>query len=208
MEVNERSRVTLCNDGKYRWIYEFEMLKNFSILFQVFKVALLCALAPFLVVFLTELFSGRFVEGFLASAKVFFLVAGIMLVLSFIAYIILAFIYGFKYIVLFVMDEDEVEHIMQDKQATKAMLLGYIEALVGSLSKDPGMMGGGLLVSSHTSITSLFINVRKVIGIRSRNLIMVNGLFTRNQVYVEDEDYDFVFTYIAEHCMNAKIYEK
>ena len=32
------NRVTLCQDGKYRWVYEVNMLTNYSILFDVWKV--------------------------------------------------------------------------------------------------------------------------------------------------------------------------
>ena len=32
------SRVTLCPDGKYHWVYEVPMLKNPSILIDVYKV--------------------------------------------------------------------------------------------------------------------------------------------------------------------------
>ena len=38
-KVSENIR--LCPDGKYRWVYEVEMLKNPTILFTVFKVLLL-----------------------------------------------------------------------------------------------------------------------------------------------------------------------
>ena len=36
------SRVTLYPDGKYRWVYEVSMLKNPSILFDVYKVLGIC----------------------------------------------------------------------------------------------------------------------------------------------------------------------
>ena len=35
---SEESRVKLGPDGKYRWLYEFNMLKNPTILFTVFRV--------------------------------------------------------------------------------------------------------------------------------------------------------------------------
>ena len=31
------NRVTLCQDGKYRWVYEVNMLTNYSILFDVVR---------------------------------------------------------------------------------------------------------------------------------------------------------------------------
>ena len=38
METQADSRVTLYPDGKYRWVYEVPMLKNPSILIDVYKV--------------------------------------------------------------------------------------------------------------------------------------------------------------------------
>jgi hypothetical protein len=38
VETQADSRVTLYPDGKYRWVYEVPMLKNPSILFDVYKV--------------------------------------------------------------------------------------------------------------------------------------------------------------------------
>jgi hypothetical protein len=38
MSEKTDSRVTLCPDGKYRWVYEVPMLKNPSILYDVYKV--------------------------------------------------------------------------------------------------------------------------------------------------------------------------
>lgn len=36
------------------------------------------------------------------------------------------------------------------------------------------------------------------------NLIKVNQLLDRNQVYVPDEDYDFVLSFLRDHCPGAK----
>ena len=48
------------------------------------------------------------------------------------------------------------------------------------------------------------MNVRKVKGVKRRNLIKVNEPFFFNQVYAEDEDFDFVFNYIRSHCPKVK----
>ena len=54
-------------------------------------------------------------------------------------------------------------------------------------------------------MTSEFRVVRKVKAVRWMHLIMVNEFLSRNQVYVEDEDFDFVYDYISKHCPKAKI---
>ena len=45
----ESKNIVLCPDGKYRWYYEYPMLKNPVILFTVWKVVLIGSLVPALV---------------------------------------------------------------------------------------------------------------------------------------------------------------
>ena len=192
----------ICPDGKYRWYYEFPMLKNPVILYTIWKIMLIVAIIPAIVVLLST-------KGFLEAFKEFFIVFlitfGIMFVLSIIGYFILATVYGFKYIVLFEMDEKGITHAQQEKQFTKAQAIGLLAVLAGTAKNDVGMVGTGILSSSKKSMTSQFKNVETVIGIRSKNTIKVNQLFAKNQIYVNDEDYDFVWEYITSRCVKAKI---
>ncbi len=200
----ESKNIVLCPDGKYRWYYEYPMLKNPVILFTVWKVVLIGALAPALVVLFSELS-----DGFLKALKPFVTVYGItvciVLVLSVIGYFILAAIYGFKYIVLFEMDEKGVTHIQQEKQFKKAQAIGWLTTLSGAAKGNISTMGSGLLASSKQTSTSEFKNVKTVIGLKKQNTIKVNQLLSKNQVYVKPEDYDFVFEYISSRCKKAKI---
>ena len=42
-------------------------------------------------------------------------------------------------------------------------------------------------------------------AIRRRNLIKVNGILTKNRIFVENsEDYEFVLRYITERCPKLK----
>ena len=192
----------ICPDGKYRWYYEFPMLKNPVILYTIWKIMVIVAIIPAIVVLLST-------KGFLEAFKEFFIVFlitfGIMFVLSIIGYFILATVYGFKYIVLFEMDEKGITHAQQEKQFTKAQAIGLLAVLAGIAKNDVGMAGTGILSSSKKSMTSQFKNVETVIGIRSKNTIKVNQLFAKNQIYVNDEDYDFVWEYITSRCVKAKI---
>lgn len=51
-------RVTRCGDGKYRWVYEYPMLKNPTILLTALTLFLLCGLAPVGIVVLSGLSRG------------------------------------------------------------------------------------------------------------------------------------------------------
>lgn len=196
--------IKLCPDGKYRWYYEYPMMKNPVVLFTIWKVMLIAALAPALAVLLSELS-----DGFIQAAKQFLLVYaiafGAVFVLSCIGYFILAATYGFKYIVLFEMDDEGVTHAQQDKQYKKAQAISWLTVLAGAAKGSPGVMGTGILAATKQKMASEFKNVSTVIGLKSRNTIKVNQLFTKNQVYVKAEDYDFVWDYITSRCKKAKI---
>lgn len=200
----ESKNIVLCPDGKYRWYYEYPMLKNPVILFTVWKVVLIGALAPALIVLFSALSDGFF-EALKQFLTVYGITFGIVFVLSVIGYLILAAVYGFKYIVLFEMDEKGVTHIQQDRQFKKAEAIGWLTALSGMAAGNIGAMGSGLLAASKQKTTSEFKNVKTVIGLKKQNTIKVNQLFSKNQVYVKPEDYDFVFEYISSRCKKAKI---
>ena len=201
----ESSKVTLCEDGVYRWYYEFPMMKNPTILFTIWKVLLIASCAPALVSMIAVFTDGRFLEGLKTFAEVLGVTFGIMLVLSLIAYFILGLIYGFKYIVLFEMNEEGVVHIQQPKQFKKAQAIGWLTAIAGSGAANPTVTGAGLLAASKQYSSSEFEKVDRVIGHKRFNTIKVNQWFSKNQVYVTDEDYDFVWDYITKRCTKAKI---
>ena len=204
-EVNVE-RVTLCPDGKYRWVYEYPMMRNPVLFFTMLKIFCLCALAPAFVVFISDIGRHGFVGAFITAAKVFLPVAAIMGVLTVIGYLIVAASYGWKYVVVFVMDENGIDHIQQQKQFKKAQVIGIVTALAGGASGNVGRVGQGMLVASHGSLSSNFKAVKKIKGYPHSNVIKVNSLFSKNQVYMPAEDYDFVWDYITSRCPNAKIY--
>jgi len=201
----DAERVTLYPDGKYRWVYEYPMMNNPTLFFTCLKVFSLCFAVPAFVVFFSVIGREGIIGAFMATAKVYALLLCICVVLSLIGYLIVAASYGFKYVVVFVMDDDGVDHIQQQKQFKKAQVIGVLTALAGGAAGNVGRVGQGMLVASHGSLSSTFKNVRKIKGYPGSNVIKVNSLFSKNQVYVMDEDYDFVWEYITTRCPNAKI---
>lgn len=202
--VGGSGSIRLCADGKYRWVYEFSMLKNPTLLFTIWKVLALSAMAPALVSSLASIG-----DGIIEMCSVFFsvypVVLAIMLVLGLLGYIIVAFMYGLKYIVLFEMDEDGVVHIQQDKQFKKAEGIAWLNMLAGAATNNLGMTGRGLLIATKNSSSSDFAHVKKLTALRRRNTIKLDSLFSHNQVYVEKADWEFVWDYISTRCTKAKI---
>jgi hypothetical protein len=207
MEIDNNYRgkdVLLCNDGKYRWVYEMNMLTNPTIFLTVFKIFFWIILAGWLVFGLFLYLIHGDVAGFLAMGKAMLVALAIMAVLTALGVLVLAALYGGKYVVLFEMDETEVKHIQMPRQVRKAEVVGLITALVGLAAKRPTTVGAGLLSTGKSSTTSVYEQVRRVVPRRALHLIKVNQLLNKNQIYVPDEDFDFVYEFIKSHCKNAK----
>ena len=203
-------RVALCEDGKYRWTYEFNMLKNPAIIVVVYKIFLILLSIPFIINVIALARNGelqkewndRLWSG--SNPKVWLVVMAVFAVIILISYLIVAWMYGGKYIVHFTMDETGIVHEMETGQYERARKLGILTAIVGILSKKPSTVGAGMLAASRTTSTSRFDRVRHIRPRRALHLIKVNQLLERNQVYAQKEDFDFVLDYIRQHCPKAK----
>ena len=197
--------IRLCADGKYRWVYEMHLLKNPTIFLTVLKVMMISIGIVWLFGMIITVFQGDMnLEWFLFWLKLMGIVLGVFVGLAIISILIMAAILKGKYVVLFEMDEKEVVHIQMPRQVKKAEVIGLITVLVGAMAKNPTTMGAGMLAASKSKSISEFANVRHVKARRWRNLIKVNQLLNKNQVYVSDEDFDFVYNFIKSHCKNVR----
>ena len=187
-------RVTRCGDGKYRWVYEYPMLKNPTILLTTLKLFLLCGLAPVGIVVLSSL-SREGIDALVSGLQVYGILVLIALPLTLISYGILAMNYGWTYIVLFEMDETGITHLRQPRQFQKTQGLAWLSELAG---------GGAPSAAAHNSSTTRFSQVRRMKRLPRWDTIKLHGRLHRNQVYVLPEDYDFVWNHIAAHCPQAK----
>ena len=204
-EDSINNRVKLYPDGKYRWIYEVPMLKNPSIIIDVFKVVGISLGIVWLFMVLLSVYDGDFsLESLLDISMVF---VGLMLVFAvivFLAYVILAWHYGWKYVVLFTMDKSELVHQQMPYQVKKAQVLGALAAMIGGAAGNLGMVGTGVLAASRTTSISTLVRVNRLIPVRRMNLIKVNQKLHKNRIYVPDEDFDFVYDFLCQQCVNAK----
>lgn len=188
-------------DGTLRWLYEFNMWKNPVICFAIAKVLLLSVIPVILIVFFSALEDGL-VQATSVVLQVAGICCGILLALLVLAYVLVAILFGGKYLVLFEMDEHRITHTQLGRQHKKAQALGLLTAALGAASGNPGIAGAGLLAASKQSVTSHFKKVRRIKVVERRYVIYLGGALERNQVYTSKEDFKFVRDFIVSHCPN------
>ena len=202
--------IRLCPDGKYRWIYEYPMLKNPTILFTVWNVLGIAGAILYVIYFFTSIGDNiRYGWGdFLSfSWKYWLFLIAFMVIIGGIGYLVLASFYGWKYMVLFEMDEEKVVHTQMAKQFKKAEALGWLTALAGMAGGNLTTAGIGINTSVRSRSSSDLKYVKEVKVQRGLHTIKLNQGLDHNQVYADGEDFDFVLDFIREHCPNAKIKE-
>ena len=197
------NKVTLCEDGKYRWVYPYSLLTNPTVYFTLCKIFGGIALVGIILGYGADILRGDF-SLILNDIKWWGLAVAVFLVISMLAYLIVAAMYRGKYVVEFTMDENGILHDMVPAQKKKAEVLGAVVAGTGALTGNIARTGQGVAIASHTSMQSDFSNVRSVESLRRWNTIKVNEPFAKNQIYVTKEDFDFVLDYIREHCPKIK----
>ena len=198
------SRVALCEDGKYRWTYPLDMLKNPSILFVLLKIFGILLSIPLLIALISAAANNDWQKIWDSFLKIWLIVMVVFFVIIVISYLIVVWMNGGKYVVNFTMDEKRLIHEQVPVQYDRARKVGLLAALVGIFAKRPAAAGAGALAASRDTSVSVFDKVRRIKPRRGQNLIKVNQSLERNQVYVPDEDFDFVLDFIRKHCPNAK----
>jgi len=198
------TRVRLCEDGKYRWTYPLDLLRNPTILFTVLKIFGVLFSIPILILLISTAVKGNWAEAWEEDFKIWIIVLVVFLAIVLVSYLIVARMYKGKYVVRFTMDQGQLVHQQVPVQFQQAQKTGALIAIAGILTKQPITAGAGALAASRDTSTSVYEKVRSIKPHRAWNLIKVNQRLNRNQVYVPAEDFDFVLDYIRQHCPNAK----
>ncbi len=195
-------------NGVYHWVYEVNLYKNPVILFTVWKIVVLCALFPGLLLFFLEL-GGGFVTALLLFGKISLLVAAICTVLLFIAYyLIVAPINGGRYCAVFVMDARGVKHIQMQKQFKK-IKSSLLSAFLPVFWRETPAPLGNLLAGAKRSTYSHFPDVKKIIALeRRRTIKIVTGDMVHNQIYAEEGDYPYVLAHIRQHSPKNAVFKE
>ncbi|MDO5443622.1 MAG: hypothetical protein Q4G10_08125 [Bacteroidia bacterium] len=174
------------------------MLKNPIILLTVLKIFLFVLIGMWLIFGLFWIGHEGFIGAYILQAKALMLPAAILFALSVIGYLILAGIYGWKYCVLFEMNETGIRHIQMEKQYKKAQAIGWLTAMAGAAAGKPGAAGTGILAATKNEQSTEFSKVKRMRVFRAFHTIKLDSLLNHNQIYAEPEDYDFVLDYISK----------
>ena len=186
-------------DGKFRWTYEMSLYKNPTFLLMVIKIFFWIIFGIFVFSSLLQVGDRDFwFDGLLGQVKAFGIILGVMLALCVIGYLIYALMMGGKYVVRFEMDENGVSHTQSTAQAEKARKIGTATMAVGALAGKPGVVGIGMQSGARTSMTTDFERVKSVKAYKNRSVIKVNEVLSKNQVYCDGDDFDFILDYIQQ----------
>lgn len=179
--------------GAYHWSYELSLLKNPTILKMLWKIFFWVIFGVWAFICVVDLFDGNMTwRNWVNMSQTFIvLVLGFEILVA-LGYFVYAMIVGFKYCVDFTMDERGVVHKQQTRQYRK----------IKSILCQPKMI-------VRQSMSSTWNAVRSVEIIRRHEVIKVNETLNKNQVYVPQDDFDFVKNFILAHVpTDCKVYEK
>ena len=202
------NNITMCPDGKYRWLYELDMYKSSAIIKEVWRAMLIAGAILLAILFVISIMDSDLMETLQFVGETAAILFGIFLMLSIIGYLIFAYIIGGKYCVVFEMDEEGINHKQHDKHVKKSELIGAITVLAGLAGGRLSTVGTGILAASRTSMLTYFDDVKELEFLPKEHLIRVNETLSRNQVYAADEDFAFVANYIKTHCRKAIVREE
>ena len=192
------------SDGILRWVYEMNMWKNPNLVITIWKVLLLSALAPALLMFFLTLSDGLG-AAILVFLKIMGIVAGILTGLLLLAYPFVAMIHGGKYCVMFEMDDNSVKHIQMQKQFKKSQLLSIVVVLAGLMAGNIPATAAGILAGSKQCSLSRFEKVKSIMVNEKRHVIYVNEKLSHNHVYAGPADFAFVSNSLIRRCKKAKV---
>ena len=185
-------RVTLCEDGRYRWVFEKSLYRDLSILFLILKIFSAIALGMGILILILDRDPKVALE--LTAGMI-----AVMSVLTVLGYFLYAVIMGGSYCVTFTMDDRGVMYEQHERQVKKAKVISELTVLVGLLSKNPTTAGIGMSV--RTKMYSEFRKVHRIRIDRKHRTIHLDG----NEVYAADDDIDMVWGFIRERCTKAEV---
>ena len=199
-------RVKLCEDGKYRWIYKMSTLKNPTMMIRMGKILGVTLLVVYIVAQLASL-TGEGENSFRYTVEMLTPAILIILAVYVVSYLLWVLLCGGTYVCAFEMDDGGILHAQGQNKTEKQKLIEQMAVLMGLVSPVAGILGSGMMAAVNSSWKSSFFAVTSLKAKRRYNAIYLNEPGCKNIIYVDDRDFDFVWSYIKARCGEAKINE-
>ena len=196
--VNQDFR--LCDDGVYRWVYVYNLWKNYTVILEIEKIFILTAMVIMIIQGLLGIREKGIVKRLISAAQEAGVILAVMTGLLLISYPIYGLLSKGKYCVLFEMDDRSIMHTRMEKEVKREDLVEWLWAANEILDSRLLSTGLSIATASEASIETVFADVRKVTVSRKGKTITLRCRITRNQVYVPDDEFEFIRDFILERC--------
>ena len=175
--LDEYIKTAIEKYGEHRWVYHVSMWRDTVLFSVVIKAAFTAFFAAFAVSALFLALEGRYESipyAFYISCR--FL--AFLLSVEIISYLVTALVYRGSYTVSYELNETCIEYrqIQKSKKASK--------------------------LSANKNVKTVFVSVRKIVVYEKRKVIRLKTFLTRNYIYVKNEDFSYVKSFIFEKCCN------
>ena len=195
-EPNFTSRVTLDEDGAYRWYYDLDMYRNRYLLSALLKVSgAICAGIYFLLVLLIDdrgpLVTGEPWESLREPVLLLLPFLGVMLLVV-LGYYLAAVIKHGGYRLQFEMTEERIRLV---RKASTQEFMNTAADIMSLLNTQKGRALQNAAGSGNTK----FSDVRGVTENRKHDAINLREPMGANQIMIHEEDYEFVRDFILSH---------
>lgn len=199
-------RVQQCEDGKYRWIYKMSTLKNPTMMIRMGKILGVTLLMIYILAQLVSL-TGEGENPFLQTVEMLMPAFAIILAAYVVSYLLWVLLCGGTYVCAFEMDDAGILHAQAKNKTEGQKLIEQMTVILGAASPVIGALGSGLTAAVNSSWKSNFFAVTSLRARRRYNAIYLNEPGCKNIIYVDDRDFDFVWSYIKARCDKAKTNE-
>ena len=190
------NRVTLYDDGVYRWSYDMDMWQNRFMLRLVMK--LLGIICGGVVILVFALLGPKYLTP-MALCIALGSVAGLF-ALTFLIYAVCAWVMKGVYHLRFEMDESAVALVQSDATRERNGVLAAVAMLAGIAAGKSGeafRLSTSLNAANTVGITA-FSAITRVRTYPQDDVIALREWFGLNQIFVDREDYAYVLDYIRE----------
>ena len=194
--------IFLEEDGTYNWIYCMKMRQDLSLFKFIFKIV--TGMYAFIVMTILIMIRGS--GDVLELLGIFALCYGVLVLVIIFSYWLVYMMYKGNYMLIFEMNDEGITFSQTTDQAQMTRMIAATSAAVNLAGGNVGGVIAGTGMSFRpNSYHADFSKVKSVKGKREENLIWVNTFAQYLMVYVPTDAYEFVWQYITQRCVNARI---